>query len=51
MGLIGIEWNVREAVDFQDRPNIEVETIAHNLYVDPIFLTFMVEPFKGGIDL
>jgi len=48
---IGIEWDFRKAMDFEDNPDIEVETIAHNLYCDVILTTIPTKRLEIGVDV
>ena len=35
--VIGIEWNIRKMMDFEDRPDIEVETVTDDFDIDTGF--------------
>jgi len=51
VGHIGIERNFREAMDLEDGPDIEIEAVAHNLYIDIVFEAILIERFEVRVDL
>ena len=51
MGAVGIERDLREVMNFQNFPDVEIETIADNFDIDSFLTTIPVEDIKGGVDL
>jgi hypothetical protein len=51
MGAVGIEGDLREVMNFQSFPDVEIETIADNFDIDSFLTTIPVEDTKGGVDL
>jgi hypothetical protein len=51
MGGVGIERNFREVMGFEYGPNIEIETVTYNLYLDIVLTTKLIERFEVGIDM
>jgi hypothetical protein len=51
MGGVGIERNFREAMGFEYGPDIEIETVTHNLYINIVLTAILIERFEVGIDM
>jgi hypothetical protein len=51
MGAVGIERDLREVMNFQNFPDVEIETIADNFDIDSFLTTISVEDTKGRVDL
>jgi hypothetical protein len=51
MGRVCIERNFREAMGFEYGPDIEIETVTHNLYINIVLTAILIERFEVGIDM